>query len=518
MAEVRIHKLLADAGIASRRRAEDLVAGGHVAVNGRVAQVGDRVDPAVDRVTVDGRPLERRTERVYLALNKPAGITSTVADRHAESTVVELVPAELRRDAPRLYPVGRLDRESEGLILLTNDGDWADRVLHPRYGVEREYAVGLRKPLNEQQRRGLQGGITLEEGDARLTLLRPATTVETRKLAALVGDGTDRLFWYRVVLTQGWKRQIRRMFTAVGAPVSRLVRVRLGTLWLEPLRSGQSRALTHREASSLSSGAGALNPGSSSPNPAEVRGSAPRGSASGAPSTRTAADRAPSLVVTLDGPASSGKSTVGAGAAGQLGYRFCDTGMLYRALTWLALERGVDVDDAKALVALAPEIELQADDRGRMTRVQVDGRDVTDLVRTTEVDRNVSQVSRHAEVREALLPLQRRIAQGGRIIMAGRDIGTVVLPEADLKLYLHVPLPERARRRAEERGISLDDEEAVMQQEKELRARDKIDSTRSASPLRVPEGARIIESEGNTLEQTIDAVVNAIQARAAARR
>jgi CMP/dCMP kinase len=472
---------------------------------------------------VDGKPLERRTERLYLALNKPPGITSTVADRHAESTVVELVPAELRRDAPRLYPVGRLDRDSEGLILLTNDGAWADRVLHPRYGVEREYAVGLRKPLNEQQRRGLQQGVKLEEGDARLAVLRPATSTETRKLAALVGDGTDRLHWYRVVLTQGWKRQIRRMFTAVGAPVGRLVRVRLGTLWLDPLRSGETRSLTQREASSLTAASGARSarpPASGAPLAHASTSSASdmRRSASRGPDARPAADRSHGLVVAMDGPASSGKSTVGAGAAGRLGYRFCDTGMLYRALTWLALERGVDVDDAEALVALVPEIELRADDRGRMTRVRVDGRDVTDLVRSAEVDRNVSQVSRHAEVREALLPLQRRIAEGGRIIMAGRDIGTVVLPDADLKLYLHVPLRERARRRAEERAIPVDDEEALAEQESELRKRDEIDSTRSASPLRVPEGATIVESEGNTLEQTVDAVVRAIQERAATDR
>jgi cytidylate kinase len=492
MAEVRIHKLLADAGIASRRRAEELVAGGHVTVNGRPARVGDRVDPAVDEVSVDGKRLERDPQRLYLALNKPAGVTSTVADRHAESTVVELIPRALRGEIRRLYPVGRLDRDSEGLILLTNDGAWAERVLHPRYGVDREYAVGLRKPLNEQQRRTLQRGIELDEGLAQLTLLRAATTTETRKLAALVQDATDRLYWYRAVLRQGWKRQIRRMFTAVGVPVSRLVRVRVGTLWLDPLKPGESRSLTAREASSLTAGGTTR----------DLRRSEPGRDG---------------LVVSLDGPASSGKSTVGSGAAQRLGYRFCDTGMLYRALTWLALERGVDVDSGKVLVALVSEIELEADDRGRMTQVLVDGRDVTDLVRTAEVDRNVSQVSRHADVREALLPLQRRIAAPGRIIMAGRDIGTVVLPDADLKLYLHVPLGERARRRAEERGIELDDK-AGKRLEAELRKRDEIDSTRTASPLRIPEGATIIESEGNTLEQTIDAVVKAIRARAAAGR
>jgi cytidylate kinase len=482
MAEARIQKVLADAGVASRRRAEELVARGRVTVNGAPAQVGDRVDPARDRIVVDGQPLGVPGERLYLALNKPAGVTSTVADRHAVATVIDLVANDVRKRAKRLYPVGRLDQDSEGLILLTNDGDWAEHVLHPRYGVEREYAVGVREPLDERQRRELLGGIELDEGVARLVLLRRATTAEVRKMAASLEGDPSRLEWYRAVLTQGWKRQLRRMFTAVGVPVERLVRVRIGTLWLDSLPPGRSRALSQREASSLTS----------------------------------RARRDGDLIVTLDGPASSGKSTVGAGAAQRLGYRFCDTGMLYRALTWLALERGVDVNDATALVALVPDIELHADDRGRMTRVRVGDRDVTNRVKTAEVDRNVSQVSRHASVRAALLPVQREMATGGRIIMAGRDIGTVVLPDADLKLFLHVPLEERARRRADERGIAMD-ETAAEQLTAELRERDQIDSTRTASPLRVPDGATVVESEGNTLEQTIDAVVRAIKTRAATR-
>ena len=217
--------------------------------------------------------------------------------------------------------------------------------------------------------------------------------------------------------------------------------------------------------------------------------------------------------MTLDGPASSGKSSVGAGAALRLGYRFCDTGVLYRALTWLALEREVDLDDFEALVRLVPEVELTADSQGRMTRVRVAGVDVTERVHSPEVDRHVSQVARQPAVREALLPRQRILAEGGRIIMAGRDIGTVVLPDADLKLYLHAPLPERARRRAEERGIASRGE-ALARVESELRRRDGIDTTRDAAPLRIPDGATVIESEGNTLDQTIDAVVEAVRARA----
>jgi cytidylate kinase len=220
-------------------------------------------------------------------------------------------------------------------------------------------------------------------------------------------------------------------------------------------------------------------------------------------------------VVSLDGPGSSGKSSVGAGASARIGYRFCDTGLLYRALTWLALERGVDPEDDAGLVALVPDIELKADEGGRFTRVRVDRRDVTARVHTERVDREVSRVSRRAPVRAALLPRQREIAEGGRIIMAGRDIGTVVLPWADLKLYLDVSVEERARRRAEERRIPLGSPAAVAL-EAELRRRDGLDSTRTTAPLRVPEGATIIRSDRNTLEETIEAVVRQVRLRARA--
>jgi cytidylate kinase len=202
---------------------------------------------------------------------------------------------------------------------------------------------------------------------------------------------------------------------------------------------------------------------------------------------------------------------VGARAAAVLGYRFCDTGLLYRGLTWLAVERGTNLDDADALVALVPEMDLGHDERGRYTRLLVDGREITEELHTAAVDREVSRVSKHAQVREALHPVQRGLAKSGRIIMAGRDIGTVILPDADLKLYLDVSIEERARRRAAERGLS-DDARAVAQIEDELRERDRVDSTREASPLRVPEDATIVKTDGMTRDQTVDHVVGIIRA------
>ena len=158
---------------------------------------------------------------MYLLISKPAGVTSTVSDRHAERTVVELVPPDIRRAAGRIYPVGRLDRDLEGLLLLTNDGDWAQRVLHPRHGIEREYAIGLAEPLSIEQARGLEAGIPLDEGLATLERLRPASAVELARLEELAGRSQRQLTWYRAVLRQGWRRQLRRMFAGVEAPVTR---------------------------------------------------------------------------------------------------------------------------------------------------------------------------------------------------------------------------------------------------------------------------------------------------------
>lgn len=245
---VRVQKALADAGVASRRGADALVSAGRVTINGQVAVTGQRVDPSVDVLAVDGRPVVPAGSRTYLALHKPAGVTSTVSDRHASETVLELVPPPLR--AARLYPVGRLDKDSEGLLLLTDDGDWTQHLLHPRYGVEREYAIGLRRPLTAEQSERLQAGIELDEGLATLSSLREASRVEA---ARLDGQRQAALAWYQAVLTQGWKRQLRRMFAAVGAPVTRLVRVRIGTLRLGDLPPGAVRVLSRAERERLAS-------------------------------------------------------------------------------------------------------------------------------------------------------------------------------------------------------------------------------------------------------------------------
>jgi len=503
---VRIHKALADAGVASRRRAEVLVNEGRVTVNGVTAGVGQLVDATNDEIAVDGQAIAGRQPRVYLVLAKPAGVTSTVGDRHAARTVLDLIPGALRADGARIYPVGRLDRESEGLLLLTNDGDWAQRMLHPSHGVEREYAVGLDGVLSEAQQRQLGAGVVFEEGRGQIVRMRSATSADIRQLGALIGDeAVGRLTWYRVTLRQGMKRQLRRMFTAVGEPVRRLVRIRFGTLRLYGMSLGDVRPLSQAERRQLNR---LVSEGALVTDGTPVADGAPAMSA--VPATGDARE---GLVVSVDGPGGSGKSSVGAGAAASLGYRFCDTGVLYRGLTWLALQAGANIDDPAALVPLVAQLELTPDAAERYVHLRVHGTEITDQLHTAAVDREVSRVSRHPEVRARLLPVQRALAARGRIIMAGRDIGSIVLPHADPKIYLDVPVAERARRRAAERG-KLDDSAALASIEDDLRRRDGIDSTRATAPLRVPPGATVVHTEGNTLDQTIARVAAIIEQRA----
>lgn len=255
MPQERVQKVLAAAGVASRRAAEALVAEGRVRVDGRVATIGQKVDPDLVSIEVDGRAVGIGATRAYVALHKPAGVTSTTRDRHAATTVLDLIPTALVPDGTRLYPVGRLDQDSEGLLLLTNDGDWAERVIHPRFGVEREYAVALAHPLTADQLAALNAGILLDEGIGRLTApLRSMSRTETAQLASTLDPPPEpALVWYRATLAQGWKRQLRRMFGATGAPIVRLVRVRIGGVRLGSLRSGSARPLAAEAIFRLSS-------------------------------------------------------------------------------------------------------------------------------------------------------------------------------------------------------------------------------------------------------------------------
>lgn len=214
-------------------------------------------------------------------------------------------------------------------------------------------------------------------------------------------------------------------------------------------------------------------------------------------------------VIALDGPASSGKSSVGAAVAAALGLRFFDSGLLYRALAWAAIDHAVDPSDGPGVAALASSVRVEADEDGRLDRIVIDGRDVSAEIRTPEVDRVVSAVARAPEVRATLLVRQRALVETGGVVVAGRDIGTVVLPGADVKIWLDASAEERAARRALERGIDpasgagraiLDD----------LRRRDRADEARAIAPARPADDAIHVRTDGNTLDQTVAAVIAAV--------
>lgn len=235
---MRLNKALSAAGLGSRRAVEELMRAGRVTVDGQVVEeMGRRVDLARDRVEVDGSRVVLDQRLRYWMLNKPLGVVSTASDPQARPTVVDLVP-----DDPRVVPVGRLDRETEGLILLTNDGELANLLTHPRYGVEKRYLAEVDLlPGNAVTR--LQQGVELDDGPARAERAR-------------VVAGTGRRRMVEVVMLEGRKREVRRLLEAVGAPVRRLVRTAIGPLRLTGLAPGEYRPLRPEEVRDLYRAAG----------------------------------------------------------------------------------------------------------------------------------------------------------------------------------------------------------------------------------------------------------------------
>lgn len=212
-------------------------------------------------------------------------------------------------------------------------------------------------------------------------------------------------------------------------------------------------------------------------------------------------------IIAIDGPAASGKSTLGFRLAEVLGYLYFDTGLMYRAVTWLALNRGIDVNDETAVTRLAEDVPIEVTapslEDGRACDVVVDGHDITWEIRKPEVDANVSVVSAYAGVRKALTAQQRRIGMRGRVVMVGRDIGTVVLPEADLKIYLDASPEERANRRHKEilgRGGRANYEDVLGK----VRDRDRIDSTRAIAPLKPAADAVILDSDALDADEVFE--------------
>jgi 23S rRNA pseudouridine2605 synthase len=230
----RLQKVLARAGLGSRRRTEEFIAAGRVTVNGEVAVLGRRVDPAHDQVALDGIPVVVDTTLVHWLLNKPAGYVTTASDPQGRSTVLELVPSE-----PRVFSVGRLDRDTEGLLILTNDGELAQLLTHPRHGVEKEYFAEVEGRPRPGAVRALREGVELDDG-----VTQPARV----RVVQHSDEGTSAL---EIVVKEGRKRMVRRMCSAVGHPVRRLVRTRIGPVRDTKLAPGAWRELATDEVRAL---------------------------------------------------------------------------------------------------------------------------------------------------------------------------------------------------------------------------------------------------------------------------
>jgi 23S rRNA pseudouridine2605 synthase len=235
----RLNRFLARRGVASRRGADELIADGRVTINGKLSRLGAVVDPSTDRVSVDGRRIPARAVSVTIVLNKPAGVVTTRSDPYQRRTVMDLI-----EPVPGLVPVGRLDADSRGLLVLTTDGDLAHAVSHPRHGVTKRYLATLDRAISAERLEQLTAGVDLEDGPARAIAARPS--------------GSDSVV--EVVMAEGRKRELRRLFAAIGYEVRDLVRVAVGPLELGALAEGEARPLRPAELSSLRVAAGLAAP------------------------------------------------------------------------------------------------------------------------------------------------------------------------------------------------------------------------------------------------------------------
>ncbi|MSQ36243.1 MAG: (d)CMP kinase [Dehalococcoidia bacterium] len=500
MPSERLQKLLAGPRYGSRRQTEALLIAGRVTVNGRVAALGQRADPSVDRIAVDGEPLEARAARALWMLHKPAGYVVSADDERERPTVYAL----LRAAPPGLRYVGRLDRDSEGLLLLTNDGELAHRLTHPRYGVPKTYEATLEGEPSVAALRALRRGIDLEDGrtaPAQIELLAPGPQARVR-----------------LRLHEGRKREVRRMLAAVGTPVVRLVRTEFGGVRLGALAPGEARPLTAGEEARLR-GLVALDPAALDPAaPAFVSSSAAETPPADPVPTRaggaTIATDALARSVAIDGATAAGKSVVGRALAERLGLGFVDTGLMYRACTLAVLRAGIDPLDEQAALAVVRDMQLDMRwPEASQPHVLLNGEDVNALLRTPDIERTVSLVSRIVEVRDVLVERQRAIASRAPIVMSGRDIGTRVLTEARAKFFLEASSEVRARRRL---GEELDAGrpsrfERVLE---ETRRRDDLDATghRALRREQAAEDAVVVDTDALGIDEVVELCAQAYRA------
>lgn len=287
MSEDRLQKILARAGITSRRKAEELIRDGLVTINGRVAEIGDKADPEHDAIKVDGKRIQPVQGHRYLLLNKPKGYMSTSSDPEGRQTVMDLVPPTLRK---ALVPVGRLDYNTEGLLLLTDDGEFAQRIAHPRYGSTKTYEVKVKGTPTEAQVNKLRAGILLEgyrTHPAKITSRGYGRPTGPRRRGEPESDNS----WWTVEISEGRTRQIREMFLRIGHPVQKLRRVAIGPLRDARLPLGALRELTEQEVQKLLRSA--RKPEEKKPAPKKAAKKAAPRAAGTAEARRPAAKKAP---------------------------------------------------------------------------------------------------------------------------------------------------------------------------------------------------------------------------------
>ncbi len=229
-----MQKILSDLGMASRRKAEEMIEEGRVTVNGKTAVLGMKADPDIDHIKVDGKPVKKREAKIYLAFHKPKNVVSTLEDPQERPTVKDY----LKKIRFRLYPVGRLDYHSEGLLLLTNDGEFTNMVLHPSRKIPKTYHVKVKGVLEEEEMERFRSGIKLADGMTQPAKIKPIGKTEANS-------------WLEVIITEGKKRQIRRMMESLGHPVMKLQRVQIDGIKLGNLPPGHMRPLTVAEIESI---------------------------------------------------------------------------------------------------------------------------------------------------------------------------------------------------------------------------------------------------------------------------